>query len=91
MNEELKYLAAERLSQFLNAGAAHAGLQTLLAIAAKVDVTDLEGLPVLGFYETARCKEVERLLASGADHNMELVSTMKSLWEQTRKPRPSEE
>lgn len=73
MNEDPKYLAAEHLSKTLTAAASQANLQTLLAIAAKVGVTDLDGLPVLGFYETARRQEVERLLASGSDHDPALI------------------
>lgn len=86
--DDIKYLAAERLSQILTAAAAQASLHSLVAIAAKVGVSDLDGLPVPEFYERYRRQEAERLLASASDHNPELVTAMKQLWEQMKnKPR----
>lgn len=84
-DNNIKYLAAEHLARKLTAAASHANLQTCLAIAKEASVTHLEGIPVIVFYEKERCQEVERLLASGSDHNPALISTMKQLWDAMQK------
>ena len=90
MDRDINQLAAERLAQILVAAATDANQRTLFAVSAELGLTHLGGLPVAEFHEAARKREVERLLASGADHNMPQVSIMKQLWDCLQAPKPLE-
>jgi hypothetical protein len=83
-DKDIKYTAAERLTQILVAAATDANQRTLFAAVSELGLTHLGGLLVPEFHEAARQREAERLLASASDHNPELVTAMKQLWEQLK-------
>lgn len=87
-NNDIKYLAAERLAQIATNAEVQTVFQILVEVASQCGVTELQGRTVIDFYETLRSQKIEKGLASGADHNPQLASEMKRLWEETKsKPR----
>lgn len=82
-----KYKAAEMLLKVVANAEVQSVLQMIVEVASQVGVTELQGRPIMEFYETLRSQKIERGLASGSDHNPELVTEMKTLWESQRAKR----
>lgn len=81
MDNEIKYKAAEMLLKVSATAEAQTALQMIVEVAAQVGVTELQGRPIMEFYETLRSQKIENSLASGSDHYPSLITEMKALWE----------